>query len=219
MERRNDMEAKSEGRSARKHREMLGAASAVFIAKGYEGASMEEIATRAGVSKQTLYKHFADKDRLFEEIVLSTTAQVDEVVVLVAGALGGAADVETDLRTLARRMLATLMTPELLRLRRLVIANAERAPKLGRAWYAQGFGRVLETLAATFRRLTADGLLCAADPDLAANHFVGMLLWIPVNEAMFTGETRPRTAAELDRVADAAAAAFLAGYGVGRARA
>jgi TetR/AcrR family transcriptional regulator, mexJK operon transcriptional repressor len=209
-------DTETESRSARKHRAMMEAATAVFIAKGYDGASMEEIATRAGVSKQTLYKHFADKDRLFEEIVLSTTGRVDAVVALVAETLGDAGDLGSELRNLAGRLLSTLMAPELLRLRRLVIANAERAPKLGRSWYAQGFGRVLETLAASFAALSANGQLRAPDPRLAATHFVGMLLWIPVNEAMFTGETRPMSAAELDRLADGAVAAFLAGYGSGR---
>ena len=64
-----------ERRSARKRTAILEAATTVFLRKGYLGTSMDEIAALAAVSKQTVYKHFADKQRLFSEIVTST---VDE---------------------------------------------------------------------------------------------------------------------------------------------
>jgi hypothetical protein len=95
-----------------------------------------------------------------------------------------------------------------------VIANADRFPDLGRTWYEQGFERVLATLANCFHRLAEDKLLHVDDPLLAANHFVGMLLWIPVNQAMFTGNVRHRTKTELEHYADAAVRAFLNAYGV-----
>jgi TetR/AcrR family transcriptional repressor of mexJK operon len=62
------MEVHGETRSARKDREILRAAKAAFIAKGYDGTSMEEIATNATVSKQTVYKHFTDKESLFYKV-------------------------------------------------------------------------------------------------------------------------------------------------------
>ena len=207
------MAARAPSRSAGKHRAIMDAATTVFLKKGYVGTSMDEIAEIAGVSKQTVYKHFADKDRLFAEIVLATTDDVDQVVRGLAGTLADTRDLEKDLRDVARRFLARLMAPQLLRLRRLVIANADRLPELGHAWYEQGFGRVLRTLATSFRRLAEHRLLLVDDAHLAAHHFVGMLLWIPLNEAMFTGNRRPRTNAELERYADAAVRAFLKAYG------
>jgi len=56
------------------------------------------------------------------------------------------------------------------------------------------------------------------EPMTAASHFVGMLLWIPINEAMFTGDPRLRTPAELIALANSAADAFLAAYGPPRDR-
>jgi TetR/AcrR family transcriptional repressor of mexJK operon len=106
------------------------AATSVFVAKGYDGTSMEEIATKAGVSKQTIYKHFSDKDNLFAEIVLATTRQVDNVVGLVAHSLDDTKDLTRDMERLARAFLEALMNEELLQVRRLVIANAERMPSL-----------------------------------------------------------------------------------------
>ncbi len=208
------MKPPEESRSARKHREIIEAASAVFMENGYEGTSMEQIAAKAGVSKQTVYKHFADKERLFSDIVLATTGQVDRLVALVAGPLTETRALKKDLLLLGRQFLASLMEPQLLRLRRLVIANADRMPELGRTWYQQGFERVLATLASCFTSLAKRHLLNVEDPLLAAHHFVGLLLWIPVNQAMFTGNDEPYTKAALDRYADAAVSAFLAAYGV-----
>lgn len=207
------MKAAEETRSARKHMEIIAAGTAAFIAKGYDGTSMDEIAASAGVSKQTVYKHFADKERLFSEIVLATTERVEEVVALVLGTFSETGDLEEDFRQLGRRFLSVVMQPELLKLRRLVIATSDRMPELGRAWYQNGFERVLAALAATFRRLTEKGLLRTNDPHLAANHFAGILLWIPVNEAMFTGNDHPRSPPELEHLADAAVNTFLAAYG------
>jgi TetR/AcrR family transcriptional repressor of mexJK operon len=207
------MDIPEEKRSDRKHRLIVEAAAEVFLQQGYDGTSMDEIAAKAGVSKQTVYKHFADKERLFTEIVLATTDQVDQVVRLVTTTLADTHDVQKDLGRLGREFVSALMDPQLLRLRRLVIANADRMPDLGRTWYEQGFERVLATLATCFQRLAQQRLLRLEDPLMAAHHFVGLLLWIPINQAMFTGSVHQRTQADLDRYADAAVRAFLGAYG------
>ena len=95
--------------------------------------------------------------------------------------------VERSLRELALRFITNLIQPEVLRLRRLVIATADRFPDVGRTWYESGFERALEALAGSFELLTACGALNVEDPVVAANHFVGLLLWIPVNRVMFVG--------------------------------
>jgi TetR/AcrR family transcriptional repressor of mexJK operon len=202
-----------EKRSDRKRRQIVQAATKVFVADGYDGTTMDEIAARASVSKQTIYKHFSDKDHLFVEIVLATTQQVDHVVGLVANTLNDTRDLTHDLGTLGRTFLEVLMDEELLQIRRLVIANADRMPNLGRDWYEEGFGRILAVLASCFRMLAEKKLLQIEDPLIAANHFAGILLWIPMNEAMFMGNKRLRQKAELDRHAAAAVQAFLAAYG------
>ena len=61
--------ALSQPRSKRKRLAILEAATAAFLESGYGAATMDEIATRAKVSKQTIYHHFGSKDVLFAAIV------------------------------------------------------------------------------------------------------------------------------------------------------
>ncbi|WP_405688716.1 TetR/AcrR family transcriptional regulator [Streptomyces sp. NBC_01387] len=189
----------------------MDAATQVFMAKGYSGTSMDDIAKLATVSKQTVYKHFADKEKLFNEIVLATTDQVDAMIDLVADIPADGDGLEQNLTRLAAQFLTALTKPEVIQLRRLIIANADAFPELGATWYEQGFERVLATLAATFQRLADKGLLRIDDPLLAANHFSGLLLWIPVNKAMFHGSPQ-HTQGELDDYVTAGVAAFLRAY-------
>ena len=58
-----------ERRSTRKRKAILQAAATLFLRNGYLGTSMDEIAALAGVSKQTVYKHFGDKQELLLAIV------------------------------------------------------------------------------------------------------------------------------------------------------
>lgn len=205
------MEPDTQDRSARKHQAIMDAATRVFMEKGYSGTSMDDIAKLAAVSKQTVYKHFVDKEKLFAEMVLATTDRVDAMIDLVADIPADAASLAENLDRLARRFLDALTQPQVLQLRRLIIANAEAFPDLGTAWYEQGFERVLDTLAATFQRLADEGLIRVDDPRLAADHFAGLLLWIPVNKAMFTGSPQ-HSEADLDHYAAAGARIFLAAY-------
>ncbi|WP_371095712.1 TetR/AcrR family transcriptional regulator [Streptomyces sanglieri] len=201
-----------DSRSARKHQAILEAATTVFLSKGYSGTSMDDIAKLAAVSKQTVYKHFADKEKLFSEIVLATTDRIDGMIDLVSAIPAGADGLEENLTRLARQFLVALTQPQVLQLRRLIIANADAFPELGAAWYEQGFEKVLVTLAETFRHLTDEGLLRTDDAMLAAHHFSGLLLWIPVNKAMFHGSAQ-HTEADLDHYAAAGVRAFLAAHG------
>ena len=205
-------EFEDEGRSARKRRAILDAATTVFLSNGYLGTSMDEIAAFARVSKQTVYKHFADKEHLFSEIV---TAEVDEIANPNADEvlkLGDTADLERDLRRFARRQLRAVMEPRLLQLRRLVIGEAGRFPQLGRLLYERGPGRTIDALATILERLASRDTLELDDPRLAAAHFNWLVMSIPLNQAMLLGQDEPATPAELNRYADAGVRAFLAAH-------
>src|SRR5919109_2649313 len=202
----------AEPRSTRKRRAILEAATALFLRNGYRGTSMDEIAALARVSKQTVYKAFSDKERLFSEIVISAVNEAADPVYDEVLELEDSGDVETDLRGLARQLLVRVMQPRILQLRRLVIGEAGRFPELGRTFYEQGPGRTIAALAAVFERLAARGTLQLDDPPLAAAPFNWLVMSTPLNPAMFLGEDEPPATAELNRYADAGVRAFLAAY-------
>jgi TetR/AcrR family transcriptional regulator, mexJK operon transcriptional repressor len=203
----------TEPRSTRKRRAILEMATEAFLRNGYLGTSMDEIASRASVSKQTVYKHFADKERLFTEIVTSAVDAAGQPVRGEVAELADSRDLETDLRNLARRQLGQVMQPRLMQLRRLVIGEVGRFPELGRTFHERGPGRSVAGLATAFERLAARGVLQVEDPALAAAHFNWLIMAAPVNRAMLLGDDGIPTAAELDRYADAGVRAFLAAYG------
>jgi TetR/AcrR family transcriptional regulator, mexJK operon transcriptional repressor len=198
-------------RSASKRRAILDAATTAFLSK-YLGTSMGEIAALARVSKQTVYKHFADKESLFTEIVTSTVNEISDPVYEEVVRLADSGDIEADLRDLARRLVARVMRPRLLELRRLVIAEASRFPELGRAFYERGPGRTISALASVFEQLAARGALRLDDPGLAAAHFNWLIMSAPVNQAMMLGSDSIPSRRELNRYADAGVGAFLAAY-------
>jgi AcrR family transcriptional regulator len=207
----NDASNEPEPRSARKRKAILDAATTAFLRSGYLGTSMDEIAAIAAVSKQTVYKHFADKERLFSEIVVSTVNEAGEPTVDEVVNLRDSGDVEADLRDLARRLLARVMQPRLLQLRRVVIGEAGRFPELGRTFYELGPGRTVDALATAFESLAERGVLELDDPRLAAAHFNWLIMSIPLNQAMLFGQDEPP--ADLDRYADSGVRVFLAAYG------
>jgi TetR/AcrR family transcriptional regulator, mexJK operon transcriptional repressor len=202
-----------ESRSARKRAAIVEAATTVFLQRGYLGTSMDDIAALAAVSKQTVYKHFSDKERLFSEIVTTTVSEISDPNYNEVLNLKDSGDIEADLRALARSQLARVMQPRLLQLRRLVIGEVGRFPELGRIFYEQGPGRTITALAAAFERLAERRLLKLDDPLLAAAHFNWLVMSIPLNQAMFSGTDKPFAAADLDHHADTGVHVFLAAYG------
>jgi TetR/AcrR family transcriptional regulator, mexJK operon transcriptional repressor len=207
--------AAESGRSARSRQAIIQAASEVFLRHGYLGATTDEVAARASVSKQTVYKQFGDKQHLFAEVILDTITQVvGGLSDAVANSLEDAQDVRKALRDLAEGYLRGLLQPDVLRLRRLVIAEADRFPEVGRAWFDQGFGSALGTLGHSMQRLADRGLLHdLGDPTLAAYQFAGLVMYQPMNQAMFAGTDALPPGDKLAQIADAAVDVFLAAYG------
>ena len=89
---------------------------------------MDAVAAEAGASKRTVYQYFADKEELFAATVLDTVDRGYEYFKPQILALADTDNVEAAICDFARATIAGLTNPELLKMRRLVIAEAERFP-------------------------------------------------------------------------------------------
>ena len=206
------------GRTETKRRAILDAATLLFLRQGFSGTSMDEVAARAAVSKQTVYKQFASKEALFVGIVQRLTGQASDRVQTGMNDPADAAQLAEELRGHADRLLTVALTPQLLQLRRLVIGEAVRFPELGKALYEGGPGRAIAGLATTLQRWAGRGLLTIADPLVAATQFNWLIMGEPVNRAMFHGDAAASmTPAERDAHIRAGIRLFLAAYPATRA--
>ena len=201
------------GYSARKRRAILEAATDLFLDSGYLGASMDEIAAVARVSKQTVYKQFSSKEALFVEVVSSMTEEASARVHKENPELEAGGDVSEYLQAYAMRQLAVVLTPRLMRLRRLVIGEAGRFPRLAEVLYERGPQSAMDAFARSLEGLAARGLLAVDDPAAAASHFNWLVMSAPLHRVMLLGDEAIPEPAALRLHAAEAVRVFLAAYG------
>lgn len=209
----DDLAGGGEGRTSQKRKAILEAATAVFLRDGYLGASMDEIAQLADVSKQTVYKQFNSKEALFVGIVKGLTNAGSDAVHNVIPELDEGGDLHAYLSDYAYRQLSIVLTPRLMQLRRVVIGEAGRFPELGRALYESGPKRAMAAMAELFQRLDERGLLDIDDAVVAASHFNWLVMSQALNQAMLLGDAGIPKPAALRRHADEGVRVFLAAYG------
>jgi len=142
------------------------------MASGYGAASMDQIASEAGVSKQTVYSHFGAKDALFEEIVSSKCETL-----LGADGMNWSQDdsPEVVLFESARVFLEVVLHRESITLYRTILAECGRFPELAEAFYRAGPKRASERLAGYLGNMATRGALQIDDPKSAAGLFFAML--------------------------------------------
>jgi len=190
-----------------KRRQILEGARKVFMDLGFDGASMNEIARSAGVSKGTLYVYFADKSRLFEAIVEDEALEKAKI----AYNLDPKRDVETTLREFGRAYIGGMCRPGGGSSIRTVMAIAERMPDVGRQFYENVLANTINRLADYLRAHVRPGDLVIDDCGLAAAQFLQMCqatLFLPF---VFQAEPAP-SAERIARVVDSATRLFLQTY-------
>lgn len=197
-------------RTGRKFSQVLEGACEVFLADGFEGASVDNIAKAAGVSKATLYSYFPDKRVLFMEVVRSVCVQQANASPGLAACSCSPREV---LRVAAEHVHAVLMGGISLQLFRIFVAEADRFPELGPIFYESG-PMVLHGQIRDYLQMAAErGELAIPDVDLAAAQFIELCKADIFLRFLFNID-QDFTGAERERVICGAIDTFMARFGV-----
>jgi AcrR family transcriptional regulator len=194
----------------RKFDQVLDGARHVFMRDGFEGASVDDIAREAGVSKATLYSYFTDKRLLFMEVAKGECCrQADEASCMITS------DVPPrEALTLAgTRMVDFFLSDFGQRVFRICVAESDRFPELGREFYTNGPALARARMVEYFHAAEARGVLSIADKELAADQFAE-LCKADLFPRLIFGIGGKVTAADRKRIIDGAVEMFLARYGV-----
>jgi AcrR family transcriptional regulator len=191
---------------------VLEAAAMVFCRDGFSSASIELIAAEAQVSRQTIYNHYGDKEKLFIAVVKDMTERANAgIFATLATFPDHPADIEAELVAFAVRLNRNcICNSDGKYLRKLLEAEGQRYPELFAGWREDGPGKVWAALAARFARLAHGGHLDVDDPDVAARQFMALInadLHVSMVLGEQLGEERVREAAKN------AVRTFLRAYG------
>lgn len=190
-----------------KRRQIMDGARRVFMDLGFDGASMNEIARSAGVSKGTLYVYFTDKNRLFEAIVEQENLDHGKS----AFDFDPGKSAEVTLRDFGRAYIEVLCRPDGGSAVRTVMAIAERMPDVGRRFYENVLAHTINRFAGYLDARVKAKELAIDDCVLASAQFMMMCQATLFQPYIFQAKPAP-SAAEIKRVVESATLMFLSAY-------
>jgi len=197
------------GIDSAKRRQILDGARRVFLASGFDGASMGEIAKAAGVSKGTLYVYFDSKEALFEALTLEEKAGLAEV-------LFSLDETDPDVRAAMRRLgvsfLHAMLKPDHISSIRMVIGATDKFPRFGQAFYEAGPQTGARRLKAYLDAQVGAGRLRIGDTETAAEQFLSLCSVKLFRRAIFGVEVDLGHDA-IGREVESALMVFFATYG------
>jgi AcrR family transcriptional regulator len=193
----------------RRHRLLLATAFRLFLDKGWDGVSVEEISRQSGVAKGFIYARYADKDALFTEAI--ERLMTDAVGTLhLPDPLPD--DVEEGLFGLGRRLLDVALQPEALAIHRQFIAEAGRLQDLAKRFITGGRNPARDLIMDVLRAYADRGAIRVDDLRLTAEHFAILVIGIPRMLSLLAAREAP---AEEERRLRAAVRLFLDGCRAG----
>lgn len=196
-------------RRGRKFDQVLAGAREVFLSHGFEGASVDDIARVAGVSKATLYSYFPDKRLLFTEVASCECGRQADHALTTIDMSGPPRPV---LAQIGRHFLGFILSDFGQSIFRICVAEGDRFPDLGRQFYNSGPAMMKRAVIEYLRAAVDRGELQVEDFDLAADQFAELCkadLW----PRMIFNMATSFTAEEIDRVLHGAVETFMARYG------
>ena len=163
--------------------EILEAALALFVEKGFAATRLDDVAGRAGLSKAAIYLYFEDKMALFQGVIRQTViSNFGTVEALVAAHRGPVADV---LPRLMEFMASRIEDTPLASIAKLVIGESRAFPEIGRFYLTEVIGRGLPLFESLIKRGIAHGEFRKVDPGLTVRSLVGPMLLAGVWKTVF----------------------------------
>lgn len=157
--------------SEKKRLQIITAAEILFAAGGLDATSMDQIAAHAGVSKRTVYNHFATKTDLFAAILEAMFGKVDQGPRII---YDSTRPVDQQLREIARQEVDMLSSPAFLQVARVAFLQLLKDAALAQAINKPSMG-CLQYLEPFLKAAVANKTLDIADSELAARQFVYQL--------------------------------------------
>ncbi|MGX9355639.1 TetR/AcrR family transcriptional regulator [Roseobacteraceae bacterium S113] len=196
-------------RKGRKFDQVLAGARDVFMAHGFEGASVDDIARAAGVSKATLYSYFPDKRLLFMEVAKVECARQAEFAM---DHIDDTQPLPVVLRAVAHHFLGFILTDFGQSIFRISVAESDRFPDLGLKFYESGPMILRTALVQYFQEAAERGEVQIEDYELAAEQFAELCktdIWM----RRTFGIARDFSEAEVNHVVENAILTWMARYG------
>lgn len=194
-------------KSEQKREAIYSAATELFLSRGYDGVSMDQVAEAAGVSKQTVYSHFDSKEALFSACVHNRCTAHE----LGPELLNESLPLEDTLRRFARHFSNLLLSDESIRLQRLLCAQAESNPRLSALFFKAGPDSIKADLEHYLDQQVARGRLKIEDVRTACRQLLYMIQGERMKRALMNVPGGPDQA-EHERYVDDCVTLFLKAY-------
>ncbi|MGI4942998.1 MAG: TetR/AcrR family transcriptional regulator [Janthinobacterium lividum] len=180
--------------AARRHERVMDVAADLFLDRGFDLVSMDALAEAAGVSKATLYARFSDKRQLFVTVLRQEigrwlaplAASVDEMT-----EAGATLDVEAALLRIGRQMTLRSLEPRVVALGRIISMQAPVFPELAELAHRDGWLRAVAAVGRLLSLFAARGEIVVADPEVAADLLLNLVLGRSMRRAAYGVEVDP----------------------------
>ncbi|MFH3479915.1 MULTISPECIES: TetR/AcrR family transcriptional regulator [unclassified Xanthobacter] len=204
--------APAAGQDPEKRQQILSGAREVFLERGFDAASMGDIARAAGVSKGTLYVYFQNKEDLFAALVSSECNETAERMFVLDS---NEPDVEKVLTTVGYSFIAALIRPEHMATLRTVIAIGSKFPEISYRFFEAGPCQGIRRLGVFLAAKVEQGALEIDDVEQAASQFLSLCkdgITVPI----LMGNAESPDPAHTEKVVKGAVHVFMCAYGAKR---
>jgi len=166
-------DSKRQGRpkSEEKRNLILQSASCLFLQEGFANTSMDNVAKASGVSKQTVYSHFENKDSLFQAVIRSKCHSYQIDTTQIQPVIDEQLSLTQYLKKLASNLICLLQDPDAIAVFRVIIAEASNSPHMAKLFYDAGPGASLNKLGHAFYLYGENKLSHALSQQLAYDFY------------------------------------------------